>query len=144
MLAATAAVMRLVHDEGLEALVHLNPAAREWLEKKPADEVSGWKQADLTETISLITVAQRFLSVDHDYFKQYLELAIPFIRSVRSTFAGMGWLSFDGLLACTRSLLWEHPNVRDQIKQDYRAVLIDEFQDTDPVQYETGQALHRG
>jgi ATP-dependent helicase/nuclease subunit A len=47
-----------------------------------------------------------------------------------------GWLSFDGLLARARGLLHAHPGVREGIKREYRAVLVDEFQDTDPIQYE--------
>ena len=65
-----------------------------------------------------------------------LTLLIPLVRDIRETFARQGWLSFDGLLARARALLFEHPSVRERIKRDYRAVLVDEFQDTDPVQYE--------
>ena len=58
------------------------------------------------------------------------------MRNIRETFSRQGWLSFDGLLTRARMLLFEHPSVRERIKRDYRAVLVDEFQDTDPVQYE--------
>src|SRR4030095_2550729 len=59
----------------------------------------------------------------------------------RMTFAQTGWISFDGLLGRARRLLWDHPDVREGMKQEYRAILIDEFQDTDPVQYEILLAL---
>ena len=42
----------------------------------------------------------------------------------------------DGLLARAKVLLRDHHSVRARIKQTYRAILVDEFQDTDPVQYE--------
>src|SRR5262249_46641208 len=60
----------------------------------------------------------------------------PFIQQVRRRFLTSGWIAFDGLLALAKTLLRNHPAVRAQIKQTYRAVLVDEFQDTDPVQYE--------
>ncbi|MBH0178641.1 MAG: UvrD-helicase domain-containing protein [Nitrospira sp.] len=47
-----------------------------------------------------------------------------------------GWISFDGLLTRAISLLRDHPSARTRIKHSYRAILVDEFQDTDPVQYE--------
>ncbi len=136
MLAATATLMTLVQDGGPDAIAQIAPAEREWLEKNAGDEVSGWKQTDFAEAGRLINIAQQLLRFDHHYFIRFLKLVCPFIQSVRATFADAGWLSFDGLLARARSLLWEHPNVRERIKRDYRAVLIDEFQDTDPVQYE--------
>ena len=45
-----------------------------------------------------------------------------------------GTLGFDDLLFLCARLLREHPQVRDELGLRYRHLLVDEFQDTDPVQ----------
>ncbi|ABE37277.1 UvrD/REP helicase [Rhodopseudomonas palustris BisB5] len=45
-------------------------------------------------------------------------------------------LDFDDLLFTARDLLAGHPEVRRALSQRYRYVLVDEFQDTDPLQTE--------
>jgi len=50
--------------------------------------------------------------------------------------ADRGALDFDDLLVKTRDLLRNHPEVRAALSAETRAVLVDEFQDTDPVQYD--------
>jgi ATP-dependent helicase/nuclease subunit A len=49
-----------------------------------------------------------------------------------------GYISFDGLLTLTRNLLQNkaYRYIREKLKSEFRAILVDEFQDTDPVQYE--------
>ena len=136
MLAATVSVMRLVAEKGLPALQDLSTAEREWLDKDLGNAVGGWEKSDFKEAAALIKSAQQLLMVDHAFLNDLLTLLIPLVRNIRETFARQGWLSFDGLLARARTLLFEHPSVRERIKGDYRAVLVDEFQDTDPVQYE--------
>ncbi len=49
---------------------------------------------------------------------------------------GNGTLGFDDLLVLCATLLREHPQVRDELGLRYRYLLVDEFQDTDPVQAE--------
>lgn len=48
----------------------------------------------------------------------------------------LGMVSFDDLLLRARRLLERHPRVRAEERGRLRAVLVDEFQDTDPVQLE--------
>ena len=136
MLAASASLLRLVMEKGLESRHDLTTAEREWLGKDVGGAVAEWEQRDFREAAALIEMAQQLQAVDHAFFNALLTLLIPPARDIRETFARQGWLSFDGLLARARALLFEHPSVRERIKRDYRAVLVDEFQDTDPVQYE--------
>jgi ATP-dependent exoDNAse (exonuclease V) beta subunit len=47
-----------------------------------------------------------------------------------------GQLGYDDLLVLTRRLLAEHPEVRAELRRRYQRVFVDEFQDTDRVQFE--------
>ncbi len=136
MLAATASLMRLVAEKGLPGRKDLTAAEQEWINKDLGSAVDGWGKGDFKEAAALIQTARQLLSVDHAVLNDLLILLVPLAQNIRETFARQGWLSFDGLLARARRLLFEHPSVRERIKRDYRAVLVDEFQDTDPVQYE--------
>jgi ATP-dependent helicase/nuclease subunit A len=50
-------------------------------------------------------------------------------------------LDFQDLLTRARDLVRDEPAVRDELGERYRFVLVDEFQDTDPVQYELIERL---
>lgn len=63
-------------------------------------------------------------------------LLVPFIKSFRTKYSEEGFASFDGLLVFARDLLKENVPVRNELKAAYNAILIDEFQDTDPLQAE--------
>ncbi len=69
-----------------------------------------------------------------------LRLAIilldPFVARLRWRLNELGRVSFDGLLLKARNLLRDHPAVREEIKRRYDVFLVDEFQDTDPLQGE--------
>jgi ATP-dependent helicase/nuclease subunit A len=47
-----------------------------------------------------------------------------------------GQLGFEDLLMLSSTLLREHSHVRDTLGERYRRLLVDEFQDTDPIQAE--------
>ena len=47
-----------------------------------------------------------------------------------------GQLGFEDLLIVSARLLRDHPRVRDTLGERYRRLLVDEFQDTDPIQAE--------
>lgn len=136
MLAATGSFMNLLVEQGPAAIRNLPPSEREWLGKDLGAVVTGWDKMDFQEASRCIGAAQVLLTVDVEFFKELLIHVTPFVRAVRSAFSQKGWLSFDGLLGKARNLLRDHPAVRERIKREYRAVLVDEFQDTDPVQYE--------
>lgn len=67
-------------------------------------------------------------------------MAIRLVRRAALEFAEerlrIGVLSFHDLLMLTARLLRQHPEVRRDLGERYRYVLIDEFQDTDPIQAE--------
>ncbi len=59
-----------------------------------------------------------------------------FVLNVLDEYKSLGYLRYDDLILDTRNLLRDHPDVRRRLKERYRSVLVDEMQDTDPVQYE--------
>lgn len=64
------------------------------------------------------------------------EALLPFARRLRARMAKSGLVDFDGLLVRTRDLLRDERSVREDLKRRFQLVLVDEFQDTDPIQYE--------
>ncbi len=136
MLASTVKLATLLLAHGRTELASFSDSDREQLNRDPGNSVGGWGKDDFNEARTLIKSAKEISCVDHGFFKQLLSLVTPFVLGIRSSFVASGWLSFDGLLARARTLLRDHPVIRERIKGEYRAVLVDEFQDTDPVQYE--------
>src|SRR5262249_12240508 len=65
-----------------------------------------------------------------------LEAVAPFARRAREARRRDGILDFDALLVRARDLLRDQPAVRDELKRRFRMILLDEFQDTAPLQYE--------
>ncbi|MGC3973739.1 MAG: UvrD-helicase domain-containing protein [Nitrospira sp.] len=136
MLATIADLFGLLLDDGLGAIHALLADSHGLLAKELGKAPDGWTEADFEEAESLQRIANRLLKVDHGLLGQLLDVLTPFIHTVRKSFLDRGWLTFDGLVGKARSLLRDYPKIREQLKRDYRALLVDEFQDTDPVQYE--------
>ena len=136
MLHASVALFRLLLAQGIEGPHNLSEADRLQLDRDIGGCPKSWSERNFITAASLIRVAQAYLTVDRELGNDVLELLVPFAREVRRSFVESGWLSFDGLTARARALLRDHPSVRERLKQEYRALLVDEFQDTDPVQYE--------
>ncbi len=55
-----------------------------------------------------------------------------------------GLLAFDDLLISLQNALLERPLLAEQLRQQYPVALIDEFQDTDPVQYKVFETIYQG
>jgi len=64
------------------------------------------------------------------------EALLPFARRLRARQTRSGLVDFDGLLVRARDLLRDHLDVRAALKRRFAMILVDEFQDTDPIQYE--------
>jgi superfamily I DNA/RNA helicase len=58
------------------------------------------------------------------------------LQAYDAMLAERGALDFDDLLVKTRDLLRDHPEVRASMAAETGALLVDEFQDTDPVQFD--------
>ena len=99
-------------------------------------KTKAWTDEDYEEAKGLIKVAQAIAQSGSESLWDAVELLSPFVAHCRSSFVEKGLVSFNGLLARARVLLRDHPHVRAELKAQYQAIIVDEFQDTDPVQYE--------
>lgn len=69
-----------------------------------------------------------------------LDALIPVVRRHADDRRRHGTLQFHDQLVLSRKLL-QNPEVRDRVRDKYRRILIDEFQDTDPIQLELAELL---
>jgi ATP-dependent helicase/nuclease subunit A len=136
MLAAAVELFARLEEEGLRGLEGLDQGTRDQLARDPGSATKGWSEEAFAEATDLIRAAQSILAVDVKWTAGLVGLLLPFVERVRAAFLEQGWVSFDGLLARARALLRDHPSVRERLKEEYQAILVDEFQDTDPAQYE--------
>ena len=95
-----------------------------------------WTQEDFNHARALATDARALAQVDPVVIHRLCALLVPFARQCREDFARHGLVTFDGLLVRSRDLLRDHPRIREELKARFKAILVDEFQDTDPLQYE--------
>lgn len=136
LLAAARELFRLLLERGLEGIGGLRIAERDALNRDLGALPADWTESDFAEAGSLIRMAKRVCGIDPGFVQELLIVLTPFIKGVRATFLNQGWLSFDSLLARARALLRDHPTIRERLKHECHAMLVDEFQDTDPIQYE--------
>ena len=135
-LAAAQKVFDGVLEEGMKESGSLVEKATGALNVHLGKPPKGWEEDDFHEARQLLSLAKAVLSVDQKMIRDLLLLLVPFVQRVRAGFLDEGLMTFDSLLARARALLRDHPLVRERLKQDYKAILVDEFQDTDPIQYE--------
>jgi ATP-dependent helicase/nuclease subunit A len=104
--------------------------------KSLSRSVRGWDDEDIAAAQELLRAAKGLSSVDNDLTGELWRLLSQFAREFRERFIRDGHISFDGLLVRARNLVRDQRRVRAELKRRYRSILIDEFQDTDPIQYE--------
>lgn len=95
-----------------------------------------WDPQNFAAAKRLVRIARALGGVDHAQAGRVCSLLIPFAKSCRESFIGSGFVSFDGLLVRARNLVRDFPRIREELKRRFKAVLVDEFQDTDPLQCE--------
>lgn len=140
MLAAAVTVLGTIAEKGPQPAEAWSAELRSTLAKQPG-KLQNWTDSDYEEATRIIEIASQSTQFGALYIKNILNLVLPVVRDVRASMSRTGWVSFDGLLAHARALLRDCPSVRERLKGDYRAILVDEFQDTDPLQYEVILAL---
>ncbi|HEX9637977.1 MAG TPA: UvrD-helicase domain-containing protein [Acidobacteriota bacterium] len=135
----------LLLDQGFDAFrkraAAPSSAASFWnLARDPPAVGSRAQQVDPTLVRRLAKRSRRLLCglrhTEPALLADLIELVRPLVIEVREKAQERGWVSFDALLALARDLLRDHPAVRRAQQRAYRRLLVDEFQDTDPLQYE--------
>lgn len=109
----------------------LNVTQNRWTDKNEAvrfkDSFHIWQQ----------TVLRPFLDAWREYLHpKLIRFVLPAIQYARTKRLGAGELDFQDLLMKTAELLRECPEVREYFGRRYTRLLVDEFQDTDPIQAE--------
>lgn len=121
-------------------------AAKAW----PSPEVYERFKNAATKLRDLLTGTQRSLTFDADQALEASQLSGPLLSmaaAVRAAYdarkAELNVLDFGDLLSRARRLLVapQHEAVRRQLSSQIRLLLVDEFQDTDPLQVELVEAL---
>ena len=110
--------------------------APEGLNRDVPPATKQWDREEYEQARRIVRVAQALSAVRLDVLQPIVQLIVPFARECRRRFVQTGYISFDGLVARARNLLRDHPRIRRDLKRQFRSILVDEFQDTDPVQYE--------
>lgn len=131
-------------DEAQEALENLITAieknnfddAKKIKISFPNSKLANWSEYDFETAKSLVKFVNSANVLNQNIVSLCLELLMPFVNAFRNTYRQEGFVSFDGLLVKTRNLLSENISVRNNLKKHFRYLLIDEFQDTDPLQGE--------
>ena len=112
------------------------------LDKNPSEARTGWADEEFLAAQELVkechALLKKLKTVDDAFVTTTIGLILPFAKAFRQTYLSQGYVSFDGLLNLTRDLLQNKAfrYIREKLKNEFRAILVDEFQDTDPVQYE--------
>ncbi len=112
-----------------------------WESKEEAKDV-------LEKALAFHENAKAFIQSWQEYCHSKI---VPFLRPALAEYkqikAERSLLNFQDMLLLTAQLLREQPETRHYFQEKYRCLLVDEFQDTDPVQAEmmlllTGEQLH--
>jgi ATP-dependent helicase/nuclease subunit A len=80
--------------------------------------------------------ARRLVDCDDATMEALRAWLRPFVVAFRREYNRRGFVSFQGLLVRAARLLREHADIRERLKRRFHLVLVDEFQDTDPLQGE--------
>ena len=109
---------------------------RGMLERDVPGITTTWSKEEYARAKSIVEIVQSLATVQEEGLRPVLQLLAPFALECRTRFVQRGYISFDGLLARARDLLRDYPSIRRDLKHQFHAILVDEFQDTDPAQYE--------
>jgi ATP-dependent helicase/nuclease subunit A len=134
LLGQAAALFRRAAAHGFHAVTEDSTFA--CLDRSAPGQTSSWTAEEHRRAKHLLNIARDCFVSKESPLQAALDRVVPFAASFRRSFVATGYVSFDGLLARCRDMLRDHPHVRRQLKSRFRSMLVDEFQDTDPVQYE--------
>ncbi|MEK7765999.1 MAG: UvrD-helicase domain-containing protein, partial [bacterium] len=161
-LSETAAAAEALHDETRESLkkarAGLSGFARALRDAAPGgraalaarreeiDAAAGLQRSNMPKDLSVdrllafdavLDAAKNLRNLaDEETIFAAVDLLRPFALRARARLRREGKVTYAGLLALARDLLRDHPEVRRRLNARFRAILLDEAQDVDPIQLE--------
>jgi ATP-dependent helicase/nuclease subunit A len=136
-------LLRAFLDGGPEALRDADPAgfplSKFWERDdafSPGKDLGERAEEIRSRSVEALKFLKTLREIDEGAFPDLFEALRPFARDFRLRAVREGKLAFEDLLLLTRDLLRDRPAVRALEAARHRAILLDEFQDTDPLQYE--------
>lgn len=131
------------------------PSAKKWLNEQPdlfedpqalLDKIFTSKKHPYTQSLfpdiikgfeEKAVIEQKIENDLITYYNQLIQFALHDIqRQVVDQKEKNGWVSFDDMIVKVRNAVMSNEELCGLIRKKYKAVFIDEFQDTDSVQYE--------
>lgn len=103
---------------------------------KPTRSWSGWSDDDWKKFLELRSLAKEAATTTDKTISELLAWLRPFVEKIRAEYLKRGYISMRGLLYFACRLLRENVEVRERFKQRFKLVIVDEFQDIDPLQGE--------
>jgi ATP-dependent helicase/nuclease subunit A len=98
-------------------------------------------RSELPEQLALFLETPENLAAAVTAGRRFLRVAGEAVEAYRQLKRRSGVVDYQDLLVLARDLLRDHPHVRERLQRRYRFLLIDELQDTDPVQMELVEHL---
>jgi DNA helicase IV len=86
------------------------------------------------EDISSRDVVSKAAVHQHERVRVFYELAVPIMKSYREYCINKSYLDFDDLVIQSILLLKQHPEIRKEYQEQFKYVLVDEFQDVNSLQ----------
>ena len=91
---------------------------------------------DCQKAKELIAIA-KYATIDNlELFKNAYKAVANFIPLAKQALLQTNIITFDDIILKTRQLIKNYPHIRQTLKAEYKSILLDEFQDTDPEQGE--------
>lgn len=133
---ACEAILGAARHEPHEWRSRISADQREAVQSTLGEAPKSWSEADFDRLKCLRQIALNLLQDGDRIVALVSEALKPFVVRFRRLLQDEGCLTHNALLLLSRDLVRDHPAVRQRLKQEIRLLLIDEFQDTDPLQAE--------
>jgi len=94
------------------------------------------KDAIKTSNKSIEDIANTADKSEHERVRLFYKVALPIIRDYDAYCTNRSYLDFDGLIEYSLKLFKEHKVTRDRYQNQYKYIMVDEFQDVNNQQVE--------
>lgn len=100
--------------------------------------VSAMRITDMikVENANIEEVKKKAEADQHERVRMFYELALPLANSYISYCVDKSYLDFNDLITTTISLFKNHPDIANRYREQFKFVLVDEFQDVNNLQVE--------